>query len=329
MNYDVQLLSGLPAVFQGVQYLEFKEGPDRMTSQGRQMNPHLFSIILQNWANVERIVDSSARKNVSTRFLESIQFIHLKHLELRCINPQEDISPLQRYERAQALVNNIHNAPSLEKLLFAYGSLKINDLEIVHDKLPNLAYLELENNILYHGEAVDRQAIQPARSLSCLIVNGVPNVRLFIDGRTVFNNTSVVRLSEWMDYFGAKYSHLQELVLKFGLYNNEDLLIREKEAFTTSAAKALESMSRLKVCSLDMCVDWRRLLHALDGNSLQLQHVGILTNGTDSAETTVLPIRSAQSTNLITSLDMTCTASVDTLPLMRHIANMRANFKTW
>lgn len=69
MNYDVQLLSGLPAVFQRVQYLEFKEGPDRMTSQGRQMNPHLFSIILQNWANVERIVDSSATKNVPQDFL--------------------------------------------------------------------------------------------------------------------------------------------------------------------------------------------------------------------------------------------------------------------
>lgn len=82
----------------------------------------------------------------------------------------ENHTTTQRRDRTQALIQAIHNAPSLEKLVFANEAVvKIEDIESLHAAATRLKHLELISIYLCSdGNEADNQAhYHPVQNL-CL-----------------------------------------------------------------------------------------------------------------------------------------------------------------
>lgn len=80
-----------------------------------------------NWKGVERIMnDTSNTMNVTIQVLGHLTFDHLVSLELSGDYERrpEAGRPL-RHERTRALVQFIHNAPALERLIIRYSAVRI------------------------------------------------------------------------------------------------------------------------------------------------------------------------------------------------------------
>lgn len=81
---------------------------------------------------MERIVNSSHIIHLSLRLLSLLKFDNLTCLELYCIYDANKGTTLisQRQERTQALIQDIYNAPSLEKLVLTYENSRFQMLVI-------------------------------------------------------------------------------------------------------------------------------------------------------------------------------------------------------
>lgn len=129
MNHDAELVSVLPTVFPKVRFL-------KLDSQLlREYTDDDFQVRATNWKNVETIVDCHYMMNATMYLLKLMTFDNLTSLELTCVPDRASI--VGQRERTRALIEGIHNAPSLEKLDLQDTVLKIEDAEYIRTKNQN------------------------------------------------------------------------------------------------------------------------------------------------------------------------------------------------
>lgn len=69
----------------------------------------------------------------------------------------------------QELIKNIHSVPSLEHVRFIYTSIRLVDLETLHQGLPRLKALLLDFITLYQNDWIDTNGVSPKSSVESFL----------------------------------------------------------------------------------------------------------------------------------------------------------------
>lgn len=70
----------------------------------------------------------------------------------------EDLSESLHRDLLQDLINNIHNAPSLEYISFSKTAIRLVDMENLHNSLPKLKSVVLRRVAIYAGDKISNIA---------------------------------------------------------------------------------------------------------------------------------------------------------------------------
>lgn len=140
-DHDSQFIVSLPAVFPRIKYLNWSDrtiiGP-----QAVAFNASFLCVMAKNWINnIETIIDYSKYLDVSTHLLETATCNQLTRIDVSFFNYLE--SNVIARNKTRALIANINNAPSLERITLGYTAIAIQDLEGLHGSAPNLKIVEL------------------------------------------------------------------------------------------------------------------------------------------------------------------------------------------
>lgn len=240
---NMEYVSALPTLFPRVQFLNLRSGSDGSDSQTAIVDTNNLQVTATNWRHVECIKDHSKFMNVTIPLLPHLTFEQLRSLEINC-GATYIPNTTQRQERTQALIQTIHNAPLLERLVFRYPILKIADMETLHAGATRLKNVEFLDPDIYAGNAENQVShYHPTAVESFIIQNSAGSLELLHDERTdEVNQTLADAIRKWISYIGLKYPQLVILCLKTMINYQEDLSVEDKDSITTCLATAIANM---------------------------------------------------------------------------------------
>lgn len=276
-----------------------------------------FADMAKDWKNLESIVDSTDMKNVTLRMHELKIFDYLTSLELSFIYARIP-STSKRLIRTQALVQAIHNAPSLETLKFNDAALKILDVESIHSKATMLKHLEVKLVDLYHNDVADENLsiYQSAKSLEvfCLKWIRAAETDEILGGA----------IKHWPSYIGIKCPKLKKLFLTKGLSRNREDIIEEQESVARSLAGAFTNMQHLDGYSTNLySILQSPIFDVIIANHIQLKHFGFLIDNDTSIEKIFTSIKAAhQLMSTVSLLELFCEIEVNPVLVSQNLIDV-------
>lgn len=144
MEHDVHTASTLPTFFPKVTSLEWsKTFSYRYARDSEVRHKLVFVGALQQWKDIESLVDCTKHLNIATRLLESTQCDRLTLLKISLEDWDDDNNIMHR-NLLQELIDHIHNAPSLEHVSFNATAIRLSDMEKLRASLSKLNSVALQ-----------------------------------------------------------------------------------------------------------------------------------------------------------------------------------------
>lgn len=142
----------LPTLFPKVTSLVWKDNLERTEVTNRSPEETAYTAALQNWKNIESLVDRTLHLDIANDLLKSTHCDKLTCLEI-CFggNHNDNVDGISFDSRnvLHDLIDPIHNAPSLECVHFDWATIGLQDLENLHKSLPRLKSLKLDTVVLF------------------------------------------------------------------------------------------------------------------------------------------------------------------------------------
>lgn len=196
---------------------------------------------LASWKKqLESLKEWPVYMNVATCLLSTGLCNNLKNLEISFRDYEEGLC---HREKLEELLKNIHNAPSLQQITFSETAININDMDSLHDSLPNLQKVKLDIVYLNTG---DRQRgnkgymLSMQHHLQAFSISFHSN--MIVDVEAEGFESAVVN---WMKYISKYYSKsLQNLEIEYLDYACTDLNKRNmKQALITTVPQLTQLKS--------------------------------------------------------------------------------------
>lgn len=125
-----------------------------------KVNGSLYSQALAPWKSIESLADYTSHLNMATHLFNYTQCDKLTKLQMYFDDYEttEDLSESLHRDLLQDLINNIHNAPSLEYISFSKTAIRLVDMENLHNSLPKLKSVVLGRVAIYAGDKISNIA---------------------------------------------------------------------------------------------------------------------------------------------------------------------------
>lgn len=208
MHYDMQVVLWLPTLFPKITSLEWTDKHEHEIGNTEEVGSPIFAQALQQWEDIESIVDSTYHLEIATHLLEITRCDRLTRLQIifHDYSDEEGHMSLKR-DILHGLLKNIHNAPSIECVTFKETAVRLEDMENLHNSLPKLKTVVLDEVSIYDSDNVinidkisSKNTMESFSLLNFTLVNPYEQ-----DGTNAASN--------WISYLGGGCRNLQELNL--------------------------------------------------------------------------------------------------------------------
>lgn len=206
----------------------------------------------------------------------------------------------QRHEWAHDLIQTLHHAPSLERLVIENAKVTVSDLEDLHARATKLKHLGLDHLDIDVGDVENLAVHHPAKSLVSLSMEYIKSLREDNDEGRPLDNA----IRNWIIYIGKKYPNLQDI--RFDLHPSEHDL--QQELMTNSLTTVLKNWKDLEKYVVTSCLPSKAVFDVLDSNDVQLTDFGFtVQRGPDATIAGLLnTVESTQSVQSVLSLKIDC-----------------------
>jgi hypothetical protein len=187
---DASTILSLPSQFLHLEELVFE---DYSNSDYRDLPlPINMDELLIHWAKLKSITETNRHLYMPMLLQSSVQFINLTHLVINSHFPSSNI--------ASTIIPHLDHAPALTWFELCHVSLDLEQLEILHEKAPQLEILYL-TDIAHRSNDEFRfgEGMQPAIKLTTLRIE-----RISIAG--VINGIGAT----WLYYISQKYKNMMD-----------------------------------------------------------------------------------------------------------------------
>lgn len=218
------------------------------------------------------------------------------------------------------MITAIHNAPSLEKLVFTNAAVKITDIELIHSKATKLKHLEFTDVGIYTDDKDHQVTYQPTAYLEVFALQNITPVEL---------NEGYQRADEaiknCISYIGRKYPQVRQLYLNLESIRYMLGEIEDKESITKCMAAALKNMKNLEVYSVDFAS--RSTFDVMESSNVQLNHLGFLISTNDLIEEMFTSMQTGSAVSTISSLLIAFTEFIDVSAISQRLIDVCLNLQ--
>lgn len=213
----------LPVLFNNLKVFEF----ETLSSAASIISKHGFTSSLKTWSSTLRFIKESNLCNVPlTKFITNVPCPYLTHLSLKYYEPHWHNNLWERNtkETKDKLIANFKNTSNLRSLTLDGVHLTMQDFELIHQRLPKLRKLVLQNFTFRLNDTLDYPYESPQDVLdsnnAIIITDPLPapslehlEILLFYDNNLEFQQVEVTH--QWLKYIAKKYKSLKHFTLSF------------------------------------------------------------------------------------------------------------------
>lgn len=138
-----------------------KPASHRRNDDPTGINISLFKIMVKYWKDLESIIDCSSRLDLPTHLLEATNCKQVTSIDVSFTGYDQNNG--DKRERMRALIKNIHNAPLLEKVVFRDVSVRLADIEYIHNACPKLKLVKLNSVSINANDTGTPADLEPAK----------------------------------------------------------------------------------------------------------------------------------------------------------------------
>lgn len=176
----------LPTLFPKNAYLKWINDGDRGTLGPSKV---VYATVLQQWKDVECLVDYTKHLNIATHLLENTRCDKLTYLQISFNDSTlvTDVGASRKVmdrDLLQELIKNIHNAPSLVHVSFSKTAIKLIDMDNLHASLHQLEIIILESVYLDRDDRTSNTTQITSNSVVSFLLLKFFVVDLSMQGKT-------------------------------------------------------------------------------------------------------------------------------------------------
>ncbi|KAI7866918.1 uncharacterized protein EV154DRAFT_571862 [Mucor mucedo] len=253
------------------------------------------------WNKLETLIDRS-------EYLVFTEHI-FKHSNLNTLK-RLDIATVDMYAREESdnilkiLRDNIHCIPALQELSLVNPTIRLEDMEVLHDSIRNLKKLILNINC-FHNLWLQERAVSVSTQASQL-----KSLTLYIYPNSIRDDQENLDESvrKWISYIGQKYKNLQYLMIE--TYSQRTYNHYLSTTMEYAAMNMLSALRYIKYLGIDLCPLTKRITSIMEYNRIQLNGMVLHLNDTPQNEQMIDSLRPSQLINKVVKLTIRISALV-------------------
>lgn len=258
---DMNLLMSLPVLFPKVRSLNLTD----IYMFHEQIGPEELDCIdaIKNWNRLEYLVDHSDSFLLSKYILKYCVLHNLKQLEVSLYHDQDE--PGSKRD-LKILLDNIHHAPALEQITLIEPTIRLDDLELLHNNAQNLKELTLTDIDFSAQQEKYIIVSNPASKLEKF------SLKLVSDVDAVENC-----IYKWFSYIGQKYKNLQVIQIKTSTIGENLRILSEPSEQPEQSEQAVMNMIWDMKCirsyAMDLYPLTDRIMNIMERNKIKLNNL--------------------------------------------------------
>ncbi|KAG2194807.1 hypothetical protein INT47_004138 [Mucor saturninus] len=194
------------------------------------------------------------------------------------------------------LRDNIHCIPALQELSLVNPTIRLEDMEVLHDNTQNLKKLTLNINCC-HNIWLQERSVSVSTQASQL-----ESLTLYIYPYSICDNQESFDRSvhKWISYVCQKYKNLRYLIIE--TYSQRTFNHYLSETMEYAAMGMLSALRYIKYLGIDLCPLTKRIMDIIKINRIQLNGMVLYLNDTPQNEQMIDSLKTSQLVNKVVEL---------------------------